>query len=73
MTAPILHKRAEAAARLGVSDYWLKMATVRRQVPFTQLSPRVFRWTDEQIAEIARMHARPAAVHERPVFGRRSA
>jgi hypothetical protein len=73
VTAPILHKRADAAAILGVSDNWLKMATVRREVPFTKMGARIFLWSDEQIAEIARSRAVPAAVHDRPVFGRRSA
>jgi hypothetical protein len=56
-TEPLLLTRAEAAARLGVTSNWLKEKAAARAVPFTRLGAKNFKWTEEQIRQIAAMFA----------------
>ncbi|MFF5718567.1 helix-turn-helix domain-containing protein [Streptomyces buecherae] len=63
---PRLYVPEEVAAVLGCSTWWVKERTRRRLIPFTRVG-RAYRFSDEHLAEIIRMHEeRPAVNPQRP-------
>ncbi|MFD1663237.1 helix-turn-helix domain-containing protein [Streptomyces caeni] len=64
---PRLYVPEEVAAVLGCSAWWVKDRARRRLIPFTRVG-RAYRFSDEHLAEIIRMHEERPAVHaQRPV------
>ncbi|QEV22424.1 DNA-binding protein [Streptomyces alboniger] len=62
---PRLHVPEEVAAVLGCSAWWVKDRARRRLIPFTRVG-RAYRFSDEHLAEIIRMHEeRPAVKPQR--------
>ncbi|HWU09489.1 MAG TPA: helix-turn-helix domain-containing protein [Streptomyces sp.] len=57
---PRLYAPEEVAAVLGCSAWWVKDRARRRLIPFTRVG-RAYRFSDDHLAEIIRMH------EERPV------
>lgn len=63
---PRLHLPEEVAAVLGCSAWWVKDRARRRLIPFTRVG-RAYRFSDDHLAEIIRMHEeRPARNPQRP-------
>ncbi|ARF62587.1 MULTISPECIES: helix-turn-helix domain-containing protein [Streptomyces] len=63
---PRLYVPEEVAAVLGCSAWWVKDRARRRLIPFTRVG-RAYRFSDEHLAEIIRMHEeRPARTPQRP-------
>ncbi|MEU4999697.1 helix-turn-helix domain-containing protein [Streptomyces sp. NPDC021622] len=63
---PRLYAPEEVAAVLGCSAWWVKDRARRRLIPFTRVG-RAYRFSDEHLAEIVRMHEeRPARNPRRP-------
>jgi excisionase family DNA binding protein len=63
---PRLYLPEEVAAVLGCSAWWVKDRARRRLIPFTRLG-RAYRFSDDHLAEIIRMHEeRPARNPQRP-------
>ncbi|WP_079043585.1 helix-turn-helix domain-containing protein [Streptomyces kanamyceticus] len=63
---PRLYVPEEVAAVLGCSAWWVKDRARRRLIPFTRVG-RAYRFSDEHLAEIIRMHEeRPAQTPQRP-------
>ncbi|WP_257137279.1 helix-turn-helix domain-containing protein [Streptomyces sp. st115] len=63
---PRLYVPEEVAAVLGCSAWWVKDRARRRLIPFTRVG-RAYRFSDEHLAEIIRMHEeRPAVNTQRP-------
>ncbi len=64
LPAPLLPE--EVAAVLGCSAWWVKDRARRRLIPFTRVG-RAYRFSDDHLAEIIRMHEeRPARNPQRP-------
>ncbi|WP_373287927.1 DNA-binding protein [Streptomyces lasiicapitis] len=60
-----LYVPEEIADVLGCSAWWVKDRARRRLIPFTRVG-RAYRFTDEHLAEIIRMHeTRPAIPRQR--------
>ncbi|MFE2684887.1 MULTISPECIES: helix-turn-helix domain-containing protein [Streptomyces] len=65
---PRLYVPEEVAAVLGCSTWWVKDRARRRLIPFTRVG-RAYRFSDEHLAEIIRMHEeRPAPTPQRSGF-----
>ncbi|UFQ17117.1 MULTISPECIES: helix-turn-helix domain-containing protein [Streptomyces] len=63
---PRLYAPEEVAAVLGCSAWWVKDRARRRLIPFTRVG-RAYRFSDEHLTEIIRMHEeRPAQNAQRP-------
>ncbi|WP_252396315.1 helix-turn-helix domain-containing protein [Streptantibioticus parmotrematis] len=63
---PRLYVPEEVAAVLGCSTWWVKDRARRRLIPFTRVG-RAYRFSDEHLAEIIRMHEeRPAQTPQLP-------
>lgn len=63
---PRLYVPEEVAAVLGCSAWWVKDRARRRLIPFTRVG-RAYRFSEEHLAEIIRMHEeRPALTPQRP-------
>ncbi|MFE4606736.1 helix-turn-helix domain-containing protein [Streptomyces niveus] len=63
---PRLYVPEEVAAALGCSAWWVKDRARRRLIPFTRVG-RAYRFSDEHLSEIIRMHEeRPAVNVQRP-------
>ncbi|MFF6807398.1 helix-turn-helix domain-containing protein [Streptomyces sp. NPDC012616] len=63
---PRLYLPEEVAAVLGCSAWWVKDRARRRLIPFTRVG-RAYRFSDDHLAEIIRMHEeRPARNPQRP-------
>ncbi|MFV0128620.1 DNA-binding protein [Streptomyces sp. HMX112] len=61
-----LYLPEEVAAVLGCSAWWVKDRARRRLIPFTRVG-RAYRFSDDHLAEIVRMHEeRPAHNPQRP-------
>ncbi|GHF27830.1 hypothetical protein GCM10018790_01500 [Kitasatospora xanthocidica] len=59
---PPLHRPADIAKAIGMSEWWVKEQARRGRIPFTKPG-RAYRFTAEQFAEIVRMYeVRPVAV-----------
>ncbi|MBT2423493.1 helix-turn-helix domain-containing protein [Streptomyces sp. ISL-22] len=62
---PRLYLPEEVAAVLGCSAWWVKDRARRRLIPFTRVG-RAYRFSDDHLAEIIRMHEeRPARNSQR--------
>ncbi|MFF8672602.1 DNA-binding protein [Streptomyces sp. NPDC015242] len=63
---PRLYLPEEVAAVLGCSAWWVKDRARRRLIPFTRVG-RAYRFSDDHLTEIIRMHEeRPARNPQRP-------
>ncbi|WP_399225341.1 DNA-binding protein [Streptomyces sp. TRM49041] len=63
---PRLYLPEEVAAVLGCSAWWVKDRARRRLIPFARVG-RAYRFSDDHLAEIVRMHEeRPARNPQRP-------
>lgn len=56
---PKLYKPEEAAAKLRVTRYWLIANARAGKIPHTRLHHRAYRFSEEDIDEIAAMRAQP--------------
>ncbi|WP_445075728.1 helix-turn-helix domain-containing protein [[Kitasatospora] papulosa] len=63
---PRLYGPEKVAAVLGCSAWWVKDRARRRLIPFTRVG-RAYRFSDDHLAEIIRMHEeRPVRTPQRP-------
>ncbi|MFJ2893877.1 helix-turn-helix domain-containing protein [Streptomyces sp. NPDC087218] len=65
---PRLYVPEEVAAVLGCSAWWVKDRARRRLIPFTRVG-RAYRFSDEHLAEIIRMHEERPAVNAQRTGG----
>ncbi|MFJ6811104.1 helix-turn-helix domain-containing protein [Streptomyces anulatus] len=65
---PRLYVPEEVAAVLGCSVWWVKDRARRRLIPFTRVG-RAYRFSDEHLAEIIRMHEERPAVNAQRTGG----